>query len=339
MKLSNEFKVGVVVVLGIFLTISGIFYLKGVNIFNPAMSYYAVYDNVAGISVGTHVTINGHIIGQVREKELQADGRTKLVFHIENEKVAITQGTEAEIYNTDLLGGKSIQLNVKPGLPVLQPNSELIAVNAQEMVDMLKTYINPLESKATGLVDELDSLVVQLGAQFKKVAKDADRTILSVKYLVDRNQKGVKEALDNIGKLTLTLNDQTIPAFETTAKSITKLADNFNNGDLDTIMNSLKAASKDIEGLLVQAKSDSSTLGKLLHSGQMHDELVETNNSIQSLLTDIEEHPDKYVHVSVFGKVDPETKYQNKLDKKKFKEEYKKAKSGESSAFDEDDDN
>lgn len=330
MKLSNEFKAGVIVVLGIFIAIAGIFYLKGVNIFNPAISYYAIYDNVAGISVGTQVTINGHVVGQVREKNLLQDGRTKLMFHIENDHVIITQGTEAQIYNTSLLGGKAIQLNIKAGLPELPPHSELVAVNAEEMVDMLKTYINPLESKANSLVGKLDTLVVDISAQFNAVADNANKTISSIRYLVNGKMGKV---MDGITTLEGKLNEQTIPEVNKMLKEFNKLAANLNKGDLDTIMGSLKGASRNIEELLVQAKSDSSTLGKLLHNGQMHDELVETNNDIQSLLKDIEEHPDRYVHVSVFGKIDPQTKYQNKLDKKAYKEAYKKAKRGDSTAL------
>jgi len=44
------------------------------------------------------------------------------------------------------------------------------------------------------------------------------------------------------------------------------------------------------------------TLGMLMHSDSLHNELVETNQSIQNLLDDMEANPKKYVHFSVFGR-------------------------------------
>ena len=44
------------------------------------------------------------------------------------------------------------------------------------------------------------------------------------------------------------------------------------------------------------------SLGLLLHTDSLHNELVETNQSIQNLLDDMEANPEKYVHFSLFGR-------------------------------------
>ena len=44
------------------------------------------------------------------------------------------------------------------------------------------------------------------------------------------------------------------------------------------------------------------SLGLLLHTDSLHNELIETNQSIQNLLDDMEANPNKYVHFSVFGR-------------------------------------
>ena len=49
MKISREFKIGLVALIAVVLAIWGINFLKGINILKPTEKYYAVYGNVKGL--------------------------------------------------------------------------------------------------------------------------------------------------------------------------------------------------------------------------------------------------------------------------------------------------
>ena len=56
--LRSEFKIGVLVVAGIVLLVLGVNYLKGFNPFARSNTYYAVYDDVAGLAVSNPVPVS-----------------------------------------------------------------------------------------------------------------------------------------------------------------------------------------------------------------------------------------------------------------------------------------
>ena len=68
MKLSYEIKTALLVLSGIFLFIVMINYLKSNDIFVSDRSFFAIYDDVEGVSTGTPVTISGFNVGNYGRK-------------------------------------------------------------------------------------------------------------------------------------------------------------------------------------------------------------------------------------------------------------------------------
>lgn len=65
LKLSREAKIGLIVAGSIFLLVYGLNFLKGKNIFTNRTHFFAVYENVDGLTEANPVFINGFIVGQV----------------------------------------------------------------------------------------------------------------------------------------------------------------------------------------------------------------------------------------------------------------------------------
>ncbi|MBL0340476.1 MAG: hypothetical protein IPP71_05845 [Bacteroidetes bacterium] len=67
MKLSKEVKVGILVTSAVFALFWGMNYLKGMDVFTGQNTYYAVYNQVAGLTTSSEVILNGVKIGQVQK--------------------------------------------------------------------------------------------------------------------------------------------------------------------------------------------------------------------------------------------------------------------------------
>jgi phospholipid/cholesterol/gamma-HCH transport system substrate-binding protein len=66
-KISKEVKVGLLAIVSGVVLYLGFNFLKGVDFLSPNNSYYAVYDNVDGLTVSNPVTLNGLAVGRVKE--------------------------------------------------------------------------------------------------------------------------------------------------------------------------------------------------------------------------------------------------------------------------------
>jgi phospholipid/cholesterol/gamma-HCH transport system substrate-binding protein len=59
LKVSNEIKIGLLVIIALAVLAFGYNFLQGSNIFNKENIYHAVYNNVDGLQTGNPVVING----------------------------------------------------------------------------------------------------------------------------------------------------------------------------------------------------------------------------------------------------------------------------------------
>ena len=72
--MSKELKIGFVGILAITVLFVGVYYLKGLNVFNGSRNFYAKYENIGGLKVGNSVLLNGYEVGMV------SDINIKIVF-------------------------------------------------------------------------------------------------------------------------------------------------------------------------------------------------------------------------------------------------------------------
>src|SRR4029077_13456488 len=111
MKINKEARIGIIVLAAIALSYWGLNYLKGQDIFTSQKAIYAIYNRVDGLLPSNLVQVNGYKIGFVKTINLLPDhsGRLVISMHIKND-VRIPKNSRAEIFSTDFLGTKAVQL-------------------------------------------------------------------------------------------------------------------------------------------------------------------------------------------------------------------------------------
>ncbi|HMG92309.1 MAG TPA: MlaD family protein, partial [Chryseolinea sp.] len=113
MKLSKELKVGLFMAVSITLLYFGFNFLKGIDFFSTSNKYYAIYQNVDELTESNQVFLNGYAVGRVSAIEIQqAKNRVIVVLDIDSD-IVLTDSSTA-LLNGRLLGGRYIQLDVKP---------------------------------------------------------------------------------------------------------------------------------------------------------------------------------------------------------------------------------
>ncbi len=80
-----------------------------------------------------------------------------------------------------------------------------------------------------------------------------------------------------------------------------KITDELVTVDYKSVIMDAQNTIKKLNMTLEEVNNGQGTLGKLLKDEQLYNELVKTNKELQELVDDIELHPERYIHISVFG--------------------------------------
>src|SRR5690625_6707806 len=107
MKMSNEVKVGVTVLLAIIVAIIGFRFMRDVPIFRQSLGISAQFERAEGISSGSLVYIKGVRVGSVRSVELSRAGRIDISIRIDT-VLPIHKYSVDDLTYQGLVDGKAI---------------------------------------------------------------------------------------------------------------------------------------------------------------------------------------------------------------------------------------
>ncbi len=322
MKVSKEFKVGLLVVLGLLLLFVGVNFLKGGSLFGEDRVFYTQFTNSQGLQVANEVQLNGLKIGQVKSVGLHPlDPNTILVsYTIDNKELQIPQGSTIELISSDILGTKALQLNLpepkQRGLGFYVMGDTLRGFIQPSLEDQINEQILPLKMKTEQLISSVESIIVSVNAFWDtSAAYTIDESLYEVRdaigtfadladnlsVLITKETDMVDKILHDVSNVTNNLASKS-DQISHTIDNISAISDTLKDANLRMVIDETKATLTELNGVLAKVNNGEGSLGLLLHSDSLHNELVETNQSIQNLLDDMEANPDKYVHFSLFGR-------------------------------------
>ncbi|MGI9541943.1 MAG: MlaD family protein, partial [Cyclobacteriaceae bacterium] len=302
MKVSKEFKVGLLALVSITILYIGFNFLKGINFFNPNNTYYAIYNNIDGLQEANPVVLNGLSVGRVSEIEIlqNLNNRIRVAIDVDND-LQLASGTVAMI-KSDLLGGMAIHLDsVKSGNPITSGDTLIARLN-QGMAAQLT-------STALPVVDKLELTLVNLNRVLDNLnnQKEGINSIIgnfkttSANLATGTSQiQGLTQALDNV--LAQISNDST--GISPLMSKFNGLAGAIDPKELEATLVQTKGAIENLNNVLAQVSEGNGSLGKLLKDEALYNKLAQSSKDLDRLLVDMRENPRRYVHFSVFGRKD-----------------------------------
>ncbi len=319
-RISTEFKIGVLVTLGIALLVTGVNYLKGFKVFEEQNDYYAVYDNIKGLSESNPVTLNGYKIGQIKKIDLAGNGsgRIVVVMTLYEKDLKIPEGSKAEIYSSDLLGSKAIRLKFSDQEQFLEPEDTLKPASEATLKESVNRQVQPVKRKAENLISSIDSLVgivqtilseeatTSLSSSFKsfdRTMTDLESTANRLDGLVEDERAKIGAMTDNLAKFTNTLKNKR-QKIGKVVDNLEVVSDSLAKADIPAAVRNAKRSLADLSDITERIDSGKGSLGKLVQSDTLHQELLVASEDLDKLLQDIRYHPDRYVHFSLFGRKD-----------------------------------
>jgi phospholipid/cholesterol/gamma-HCH transport system substrate-binding protein len=303
LNLSREVKTALLVLGCIGTFIFGFSYLKGTSLFDNEKELYAIYEDVEGLMVGAKVTINGYSVGKVKNIDFDENYKDiKVTFSLRND-LNFSNQSLAQLYEAGLIGGKAIAIipNNDAGEPI--KNGDILPSEVKPgLTELVNQQIAPLQNKIEGLLTSADSLFAGVSNVLNYESQNNLKLAL----------KGLTESISNINELSESMGrivnanekvfNSTMGHVETTSKNLSQLTDSLSKIELSTTMKNMEVASTQLKSILMNLEEGKGSVGKLLNDDALYNELLHSSEALEALLTDLKEHPKKYVHFSLFGR-------------------------------------
>ncbi|WP_020567968.1 MlaD family protein [Neolewinella persica] len=324
-----EVKIGILAIVAIALAFWGYKFIQGSNLLSSSTYYYSIYDSVDGLTVGTPVTISGVSVGSVNGIELnQQDSKAKVTFDIKK-GINIPKNTKALIATVSVMGQKAVILSYDQPCfgdgDCAEEGTELEG----RVLSLLASFtggtgdndeVSPVDAAKETLKSTMDSLMHELFSpeSDNPIARSTNDLAITMENLkastarlqriLDANAGEINTTMENLAALT-----NTLAAKQESIAGMIDNAEGFSEGlskiDLEETMTEVNTTIKSLQGTLSRAdkavggvntlmqdvNSGKGTLGKLLSDDKMYIQLNEATRSIDSLATDFQDKPYRYV--------------------------------------------
>lgn len=320
MKITKEFKIGVVVLAAIAAFVWGLNYLKGSDIISRKHYLYAIYPKIDGLIEANPLMVKGFKIGQVNKISLLKRGGEYqvLVRFLITEDVNIPKNSIAKAISSDLLGSKAVEIIYSNSTEFVASGDTLLSETEEDLKTAVDKRLTPLQKKAEGLLSSIDSVMVivqyvlndktrdNLSKSFesiKKAISSLEQTCYKLDDLVASEKNKISSILTKLNTLASML-EQNTGKIDNIIDNLSNLSDSLAKSQLkDAIANADKTL-KEMNALVAQINSGQGTMGKLVKNDSLYNNLNKASDDLDKLMKDLRINPERYIHFSVFGRRD-----------------------------------
>jgi phospholipid/cholesterol/gamma-HCH transport system substrate-binding protein len=321
-KISKEFKIGIVVTFAIGLFIWGFNFLKGSDLLSHKYELYAVYPKIDGLIEANPLLVRGYKVGQIYKISLLQgkngqDGGVLVKFLL-TEDVQIPKHSVAKAISSDLLGSKAVEIVFSNSTEYVSSGDTLIAETEEGLKTSVSKQLAPLQQKIEGLLSSVDSVmtVVQvvlndktrenLSKSFesiKKAIQSLEQTAYKMDDLVASEKAKISSILSKLNGLAGLLEKNT-GKIDNIIGNFSNLSDSLAKSNLKSAINEADKTLAELNKLVAQINSGQGTIGKLAKNDSLYNNLNKASEDLDKLMQDLRINPKRYIHFSVFGKKD-----------------------------------
>ena len=329
-KIRRELKVGILVVLSLAFFYWGFNFLKGRNYLTNNRIYYAVYNQVNGLVDANWVMINGVKVGEVRNISfIDVKGRVLVQFAVDSD-VKIPRNSISRIYNSDVLGSKAIEIVLGDATKMAKTGDTLKSEIQPSITEEVSYQMLPLKRKTESLMASLDSVLAVIQYIFNESTRDnLKHSFESIKFTI-RNLEHTTYNIDTLMTTQRTrlaqifYNIESITNnFKNNNSKLTNVISNFSNisdslskAKIVTTINKADDVLKNFSEITNKINKGEGSLGLLINNDSLYVELQRSSKEFNLLLEDMRLNPQRYVHISVFGKNPKKNQYKAPTENK-----------------------
>lgn len=315
MKRSKPFLIGFTFIVAIIIFVWGFNFLKGRDLFKKQEFLFARYHTVNGLVAAKPVYVNGLQVGQVSRLYFAPDFSGDIIVElvIQN-KFPIPKNTVAHIFSADLMGSKSIALQLGDSKETVQSGDTLLTSVEGSLMESVNKQVAPLKAKAEELMGSVDTLmasfkailndetVKNLGTSFEDIHttfKNLATTTTTIDTLVLTESNRLRTIMANVDSLAESLNENR-ESIGKVIKNFEVISDSLSKADFLAVIEKADSSISSLNQILLKINEGQGSMGKLMNNDSLYRELDKSAEELNKLLKDIRENPKRYVKFSLF---------------------------------------
>lgn len=320
--MKREVKIGLFAVAMIGCAWAGIRFLSGIDIFSRNNVYYAAYDQISGVQAASPVLIRGVKVGTVTEICFDPTQSDKVIVQLTvKRQIPIPKDSEARIVSGSIMGAKTIDIELGHETSCLQSGDTLRSGRNRDLMDVAGSELEFFKQRVAVLTDDISRTLGNINTLLETNATHLNGTISHidgitghVDQLLAAEREDLERAVRNLANFTQTLDDN--------GERLDSIVGHMNTltaqlSDREFTEN-LTGAVEQLNRILTGIHEGEGTVGNLMNDPALYRSLTEASANLSTLLADLQEHPGRYVHFSLFGR--NEAKMQERAQKKAAKE-------------------
>ncbi len=280
----QEVGVGAIVLIGVVVFLVGMFYLTGRSLRAGGISVDVMFQSVAGLKQGDPVLVSGVKKGRVARVALERVKSVRVTIELTKD-VAPHIDASAAVAALDLFGAKFIDYNPGSREEMLARGRVITGSNSPDITDVAQgvaNRANELMENAANIVsdrlgEDIHNTLVVTQRAMNTLANAPEGPFIKQTTRTLQATERVMERVDSM------LGSGTGANIDSISKNLARLTDHLGH------------TTSALDTLLSRMNRGQGTLGKMASDTMMYHDLHELSVSLTGLLTDLKEHPDKYV--------------------------------------------
>lgn len=280
----QEVGVGALVLAGFAIFLVGMFWLTGRSLRTSGISVDVMFESVAGLKQGDPVLVSGVKKGRVARVALERVRSVRVTLELSKD-VAPHIDASAAVAAMDLFGAKFVDYNPGARDEMLARGRVITGSNQPDIADVAQGVAN----RANELMENAANIVSD------RLGEDIHNTLLVTQRAMNTLANAPEGPFIKQTTRTLQATERVMQRVDSMLGSGTGANVDSISRNLARLTNHLTHTTAQLDTLLSRMNRGEGTLGRMASDTTMYHDLHELSKSLTALLTDLKEHPDKYM--------------------------------------------
>jgi len=280
----QEVGVGAIVLVGVAVFLVGMFYLTGRSLRTGGISQDVMFESVNGLKQGDPVLVSGVKKGRVARVALERVKSVRVRLELSKD-VAPHIDASAAVAAMDLFGAKFIDYNPGAREEMLASGRSISGTSTPDIAGVAQGVAN----RANELMENAANIVSD------RLGEDIHNTLVVTQRAMNTLANAPEGPFIKQTTRTLQATERVMQRVDSMLASGTGRNIDSISTNLTKLTNNLARTTASIDTLLERINRGQGTLGRMAADTAMYANLRDLSVALTALLTDLKEHPDKYM--------------------------------------------